>query len=58
MTQADIEAILAAGKEDVQKVLGPDGEAKVRQDTALYYPRHERLGNKVLQNFVEFLKLY
>ena len=58
ITREGIEAMLANGREDVLKVLGPDGENKIRQDTAAYYPRYERLGNRVLQNFVQFLKVY
>jgi len=57
-TENDIEAVLTAGKRDVQKVLGPDGETKISRDTARYYPLHARLGERVLRNFVQFLKLY
>lgn len=58
ITEAGIEAMLANRKEDVVKVLGTDGEAKIREETGKYYKRHARLGDRVLQNFVEFLKLY
>ena len=58
MTEAGIDALLANRKEDVTKVLGPDGEQKIRDDTRKYYPRHARLGDRVLQNFVQFLKAY
>lgn len=58
MTEAGIEALLANRKEDVIKVLGADGEQKIRDDTKKFYPRHARLGDKVLQNFVQFLKAY
>jgi GMP synthase (glutamine-hydrolysing) len=57
-TPADIEAVLAAGKADILKVLGPEGESKIRQDTAKFYPRYARLGDRVLRNFVQFLKVY
>jgi hypothetical protein len=30
----------------------------VREETAKHYPMLERLGNKVLGNFVQFLKMY
>ena len=50
--------MLGNGKEDVTKVLGPDGEAKIREGTKKYYKRYERLGNRVLQNYVQFLKAY
>src|SRR3954470_7402820 len=53
-----IQAMVAAGKDDVQKVLGPDGEAKIREGTEKNYGRYERLTNRVLQNFVQFLRMY
>jgi GMP synthase-like glutamine amidotransferase len=58
MTQAGIEALLTSRKEDVAKVLGSDGENKIREETKKFFPRHARVGNRVLQNFVEFLKVY
>ncbi|HEX2972345.1 MAG TPA: hypothetical protein VHP11_08420 [Tepidisphaeraceae bacterium] len=58
MDRAGIEAMLANAKEDWVKVLGADGEGKIREDTEKYYERYERLGNKVIENFVEFLRLY
>jgi GMP synthase-like glutamine amidotransferase len=58
MTEAGIEAMLVNRKEDVIKVLGPDGEAKIREDTKTFYRRYARLGDRILQNFVEFLKVY
>jgi GMP synthase-like glutamine amidotransferase len=57
VTPAQIDAFLANGKDDVLKVLGPDGEAKIRSDTKQFYPRYERQGNKMLENFVDFLKI-
>jgi GMP synthase-like glutamine amidotransferase len=57
-TQADIEAVVAAGKEDLQKVLGADGPEKIRQDTAKNYSRYARLGDRIVKNFVQFLKVY
>lgn len=53
-----IEAMLANGKETVTQVLGPDGEARIREDTKRLYDRHQRLGNRIIQNIVQFLKLY
>ena len=58
LTPKEIDGILAAGKEDVRKVLGPDGENKIRQDTERYYPEYARLGDKLVRNFVQFLKVY
>jgi GMP synthase (glutamine-hydrolysing) len=58
LTLSGIEAILAAGKEDVAKVLGPDAESKISRDTVTYYSQYARLGDKLLRNFVQFLKVY
>ena len=58
MDEPGIEAMLEHGREDLLKVMGPDGESKIRQDTLTYYPRHARLGDRVLRNFVQFLKVY
>jgi GMP synthase (glutamine-hydrolysing) len=57
-TPKEIDAMLANGKEDVAKNLGPGGEQKIRDDTARHYPHFERMGNKILGNFVQFLKIY
>ena len=58
LTPKEIDAILTAGKKDIVKVLGPEGEAKIRQDTEKYYPHYARLGDKLLRNFIQFLKVY
>lgn len=58
MLPENIEAMLEHGKEDVLKVLGPDGAEQIRQDTKTHYSRYERLGTRILQNFVQFLKVY
>jgi GMP synthase-like glutamine amidotransferase len=53
-----IEAMIAQGKDDIQRALGPDGEARIREGTEKNYRRYERLTNRVLQNFVQFLRVY
>jgi GMP synthase (glutamine-hydrolysing) len=58
MTEQGIEALLSAGKEDVIKVLGADGEAKIREGTKKNYTHYARLGDRVLRNYVQFLKAY
>jgi hypothetical protein len=58
MDQEGIEALLGNRREDVTKVLGSDGEKRIRDDTARHYTRHARLGDRILQNFVQFVKLY
>src|SRR5262249_40901293 len=37
LTEPDIEAFCETGKEDLTKVLGPDGVQKVREDTKKFY---------------------
>jgi hypothetical protein len=58
LTLSGIEAILAAGKEDVAKVLGSDGASTISRDTVNHYSQYARLGDKLLRNFVQFLKVY
>jgi len=58
LTEEGIDAILSAGKDDLTKVLGPDGAEKIRQDTARNYPQYARLGDRIISNFVQFLRLY
>ena len=53
-----IQAMVTAGKDDIARVLGPEGEAKIREGTEKNYPRYERLTSRVLQNFVQFLRMY
>ena len=58
LTLPDIEAIISADREAVQTVLGADGERTVREDGSKYYSRYARLGDRILANFVQFLKVY
>lgn len=58
LTEPDIEAYCQAGQEELTKALGPDGLQKVRRDTKKNYPRYARLGEKLLKNFVQFLRAY
>src|SRR3984957_17297186 len=37
LTAEDIEKLLAVGKADVEKTLGPDGETRIREDTKKYF---------------------
>ena len=55
--EADIEAVLANDKEGVA-MLGTDGPAKVREQSKQFYSRYDRLGTKLLKNYVQFLKAY
>jgi GMP synthase (glutamine-hydrolysing) len=57
MMPESIEAMLQHGAADIDKVLGPGGADQVRADTRKYYPAYERLGNRLLNNLIEFLRL-
>ncbi len=58
MTEEDIAAMVASGQQDIQKVLGADGVNKIRSETARNYSRYARLGERLVKNFVQFLKVY
>ncbi|MGA2441143.1 MAG: gamma-glutamyl-gamma-aminobutyrate hydrolase family protein [Tepidisphaeraceae bacterium] len=57
-TESDLEMVISAGRHDIAKVLGPDGEKTIRQETVVNYPRYARQGERMLRNFVQFLKVY
>lgn len=58
LTEAGIDAILVNDRENLVKVLGSDGEAKIRQETPRHYPKYQRLGDRILRNFVQYVKVY
>jgi GMP synthase-like glutamine amidotransferase len=58
VTPEIVGAMVAAGKEDIERVLGPEGGTAILADTERTYPRYERLTNRILQNFVQFLRVY
>lgn len=58
LTREGIEAIVAADREACVKVLGPGGPDQIKADTDKHYTRYDRLGTKLLQNYVQFLKAY
>jgi GMP synthase-like glutamine amidotransferase len=58
LTPSDMEAIITSDRENLSKVLGADGERRILEDTQKFYPRYARLGDRVLANFVQFLKVY
>src|SRR5438874_700904 len=55
---ADIEAVLANASAEVKKALPPDGLDRIREQTQAVYPRYARMGDRVLRNFVQYLKVY
>jgi GMP synthase-like glutamine amidotransferase len=57
-SEADIEAVVQNDPQSWKDVLGADGAATIKQDTAKHYRRHARLGDRILTNFVQFLRAY
>jgi GMP synthase (glutamine-hydrolysing) len=53
-----IDALVAGNREQLAQVHGSEGEQRIRQDTEKYYPRYARMGDRVLGNFVQFMKVY
>jgi GMP synthase (glutamine-hydrolysing) len=58
ITPDGIDALVNGAPDEVTKVLGSDGQKQIRQDTAKNYPLFDRLSTRILQNFVQFLKVY
>lgn len=58
LTEKDLEGWCQAGQEDLTRVLGRDGVNKVRDDSKKFYPRYARLGERLVKNFVQFLRAY
>jgi hypothetical protein len=44
--------------QDAIQALGADGVEQIRQQTVELYPRYERMSNRILRNFVQYLKIY
>ena len=57
LTEADLDAILANGKNDLARA-GAVTESDIRQSTAQNYREYARLGDRLIQNFIQFLKIY
>jgi GMP synthase (glutamine-hydrolysing) len=53
-----IAAMVNGNRAEAASVLGSDFETKLNADTEKNYPRFERAGNKILTNFVQFLRAY
>ncbi len=58
LDRAGIDSLVAGNREELIKVLGADGESKLKADTETHYQRYERVTNKILGNFVQFLHAY
>jgi GMP synthase (glutamine-hydrolysing) len=57
LTPELIDGIIAASP-TVAATLGSDAAARIRQETEKNFPQYARLGDKLLRNFVQFLKVY
>jgi GMP synthase-like glutamine amidotransferase len=53
-----IRAMVEAGRAEIERAGVAGGAEAILADTEKYYPRYERLTNRVLQNFVQFLRVY
>ncbi len=58
LTPEGISALLEGDKESAQRVLGPNGIKQIVDETPKLYPRYQRLGDRILKNYVQFLKAY
>jgi len=58
MTEAEIEQLISNDSQGLIDVLGPDGPAKVRDDTKKFYARHARAGDRIVKNYVQYLRRY
>jgi GMP synthase-like glutamine amidotransferase len=58
LDERGIERMIEGNKGDLEGVLGSAGREQIVADTKQYYSRYARLGDRVLRNFVQFLRLY
>lgn len=58
LTNEDFEKIFANETETIAGTLGPDNAAKLRDETAKHYARYARAGERLLHNFVQYLRAY
>jgi GMP synthase-like glutamine amidotransferase len=58
LARDDFDRFLDGNRQQAIEVLGPDGPSRIRDDTEKHYARYERLGNRLLTNYVQFLKAY
>jgi GMP synthase-like glutamine amidotransferase len=58
MTETDIEMLIENDAKTLADVLGPDGPARVREETRTHYARHARAGDRIIQNYVQYLRRY
>jgi GMP synthase-like glutamine amidotransferase len=58
LTPDGIAGILEGDKQTAEEQLGSDGIKRIMEETPRFYPRYQRLGDRILRNFVQFLKMY
>ena len=58
MTPEGITSLLEGDRETAQQMLGSEGIQKIKDETPKVYPQYRRLGDRILQNYVQFLKAY
>lgn len=57
-TEAEIEQVVANDGESAARALGRDAPERIREQTSRCYGRHARMGNRILENLVQYLKAY
>jgi GMP synthase (glutamine-hydrolysing) len=58
LTNEDFEKIYANETEIISRMLGTEGGAKQRDETSKNYGRYSRAGERLIQNFVQYLRAY
>jgi GMP synthase (glutamine-hydrolysing) len=58
LTRDGIAEMIQGNKDEARHVLGDDYASIISAGTEQHFTRYERAGNKVLSNFVQFLKTY
>src|SRR5204862_7582415 len=56
MTAEQIAQIVASAGEDVKRA-GGEALARISGETEKFYPRYQRLGDRIIRNFVQYLKV-
>lgn len=58
LAEPDIEMLIENDSKTLIEVLGADGPARVREDTKTHYVRHARAGDRIIRNYVQYLRRY
>ncbi|HEX8521326.1 MAG TPA: gamma-glutamyl-gamma-aminobutyrate hydrolase family protein [Tepidisphaeraceae bacterium] len=58
LTPEGISALIEGDKETAQQIIGPSGIKEIVDQTPKLYSRYQRLGDRILGNYVQFLKAY